>query len=1270
MLRRLAEPLHDSRLVALVDELALFPPRTRERGRSYAAERRVGNLAFQDGTISAAVRGGAEYYTTWEWDRRGGWHSLCTCPVGSFCKHAYALGCAILAGARATQGFADGRLARLLPGTAWETRTVPRGLPARGPRAAKESDALQRLRAARAEWERQSALDRLLVGAPVFGLSPYAPPLLDMLREPDPDLRCWRLAAAIAELADGWVPAPLRAYLERPELEARFVERERAALAGELLGWASGRSDATRRQLRVVFTIECGADGAGALSFEVRVTTPRLADAPRTLAQLQTLRSEGLRVPGLFPPEQAGVLEWLADHAIAAGGATAPGAQRLSTAMPLALLERVANSPLATWADGLDPVAVERGGIVPGGQVSLAADGAGLVPVCEQQDGRLSIELRFRWPNGVDRGLDEVLYLPGNAPVAGRRGSMVLSAGVLSAVIDEPPPALLERFRAVGSLPIDAQHRVEYVGALATRFAHLRDTLAAHSRFHPAALSVALDLRPDDWLQLRVFAQSGDRPWQPGAAVEEGAALFEHTPERGWVRCDAIAAVAAAPIDTGAATPAAISGDSSLSPPGAPPAEAGPGTALPAAPAAAPIDDIWVEQPDPAAAAPVLDWLRELPLTSGARGNGGHEPGAADRHVGWWMRAGRRTLAQLGEAWEQRPKSAAYFGTDRVRRLLGSGRGVTPRLRVGTSGVNWLNISAEWIAEGERLSEADLARLREATTRFVKLDSGWVRKDAGDEQEALAEALADLGIDAEGGEQRVSVWQLAGASPATLRTLERIGGDAETLAALDQLRERVAAFTGIPPVPVPAGVCGELRPYQRHGLDFLANASAFGLGAVLADDMGLGKTIQALAWLLHLQEREPDGGPTLVVCPASVVHNWAREAERFTPSLRVLLLTSGKIRHALREAIPHHDLVVTTYALLRRDIEAWRGVALRAAILDEAQFIKNPDAAVSRAALELNARHRLALTGTPLENRALDLWSISAFVNPGYLGGRAQFSARYDRADAPPHTRALLAAKLRPVLLRRTKQAVAPELPLRIEERRDSELTTEQRQLYVAELQRTRTLLSQLGETPGALARNRITILAALTRLRQICCHPALAGGRATLGSGKFDALFELLEPILAEGHKVLVFSQFVQCLKLLATALRARGIAYHQLTGQTTKRERVVAGFQNDPDPCVFLISLKAGGTGLNLTAASYVVLFDPWWNPAVEAQAIDRTHRIGQDRTVIAYRLLAVGTIEEKIWELQQRKAALARDILGESGFARALSKNDLEFLLADGG
>jgi SNF2 family DNA or RNA helicase len=338
-------------------------------------------------------------------------------------------------------------------------------------------------------------------------------------------------------------------------------------------------------------------------------------------------------------------------------------------------------------------------------------------------------------------------------------------------------------------------------------------------------------------------------------------------------------------------------------------------------------------------------------------------------------------------------------------------------------------------------------------------------------------------------------------------------------------------------------------------------------------------------------------------------------------------------------------------------------------VLDEAQFIKNPDAAVSRAAIELVARHRLALTGTPLENRALDLWSILAFVQPGLLGTRRQFTERYDRADTPPHRRRLLAARLRPVLLRRLKSEVARDLPPRIEERRDCELGPKQRKLYAAELLAARREIDRLAAGPGGLRENKIEILARLTRLRQICCHPALVGGgRATAAdsSGKFDALWELLEPLLAEGQKVLVFSQFVRCLELLEGEMVRRGIPHHKLTGETRRRGEVVAAFESDPDPCVFLISLKAGGTGLNLTAASYVVLFDPWWNPAVEAQAIDRTHRIGQRRTVIAYRMLALGTIEEKIWQLQERKSQLAKSVLGEDGFARALTREDLEYLL----
>jgi len=594
-------------------------------------------------------------------------------------------------------------------------------------------------------------------------------------------------------------------------------------------------------------------------------------------------------------------------------------------------------------------------------------------------------------------------------------------------------------------------------------------------------------------------------------------------------------------------------------------------------------------------------------------------------------------------------------------------RHAVPRVRVASSGMDWFTVSAEWQAEGLSLREEDLSLLRATRTPFVKLSSGWVRRADLEEFDEAAKRLADLGLEAGGGEVRVPLWQLAQADPASLDALEAFGASAADLEAVRTLRERLASFTGLPRVPLPAGLRAEMRPYQQEGLDFLAWTASIGLGAVLADDMGLGKTLQALAWLALLCETDPHGGPALVVCPASVMHHWAREAARFTPNLRVLVLESGRERAEHREQVANHDLVITNYALLRQDIAFWRQLELRAVILDEAQQIKNPSAAVTRAALELKARHRAALTGTPLENRALDLWSIVSFVHPGFLGTRAHFSARFDQPDAPPHRRRLLSSRLRPLLLRRLKGQVAQELPPRVEERVDCQLTPGQRRFYLAELGRARAFLGTLLKDPQGLDRNRMPVLATLTRLRQICCHPTLAGGRDGLGSGKFDELFQLLEPLLAEGHKVLLFSQFVECLKLIEAEFDARGVPYHLLTGQTTRREKVVTAFTDDPRPCVFLLSLRAGGLGLNLTAASYVILFDPWWNPAIEAQAIDRTHRIGQTRTVIAYRLLTEGTVEERIWELQQRKSALAKDLLGEESFARSLSKADLEWLLS---
>ncbi|HUA68313.1 MAG TPA: DEAD/DEAH box helicase [Candidatus Saccharimonadales bacterium] len=663
---------------------------------------------------------------------------------------------------------------------------------------------------------------------------------------------------------------------------------------------------------------------------------------------------------------------------------------------------------------------------------------------------------------------------------------------------------------------------------------------------------------------------------------------------------------------------------------------------------------------------PATQWLRKLDWFTS-------EPGL------WIGDANENFLGSLASAWADRPKEADFLGNPAFHRLFLQPRQLKPRLIVKGSGIDWLAVSAEWEAEGLKLSKADLERLASATGRFVKLpNSGWVELDSAAVQDAH-EAMADMGVDG-----LMAVPQKVGMEHVAHLDEDGFARFADSPEA-KVLREHIRDFKGVPSVELPKGLRAEMRPYQKDGFDFLCHLTKIKLGGILADDMGLGKTLQTLAWLAWLKERHvKNPKPSLVICPASVLHNWRREASRFTPNLKVLVLESGAARHNLRKQIPQHDLIVTNYALLRRDLEELQKFAFRAAILDEAQFIKNPGAQVTQSVKQLKSEHRLALTGTPLENRLLDLWSIVDFIQPSYLGNQEQFLETYEprlrggeeavptaeargekTESAQRIARRRLSAKLRPLLLRRLKKHVAKDLPDRIEERRDCPLGDEQRKLYLAELRRSRDQIMQAVAEQG-LNKSKMHVLAALTRLRQICCHPQLVG--SDTASGKTDTLFELLDPLVSEGQKVLVFSQFVQMLHLLEKECQARQIKTHILTGQTKDRQQVVSAFQSDTNPGVFLLSLRAAGTGLNLTNASYVVLYDPWWNPAVEAQAIDRSHRIGQTQTVNAYRLIAPGTVEEKIWELQQNKAQTIADVLGEEGFARSLTANDLEYLFAE--
>jgi len=649
---------------------------------------------------------------------------------------------------------------------------------------------------------------------------------------------------------------------------------------------------------------------------------------------------------------------------------------------------------------------------------------------------------------------------------------------------------------------------------------------------------------------------------------------------------------------------------------------------------------------------PATQWLRRLDWFTPEAGL-------------WVGDANELFLGSLADAWLDRPKEAEFLGNPGFHRLFLTPRRLRPRLIIKGSGIDWLSVSAEWEQEGLKLTTADLQRLQTATGKFVKLpDAGWVELDAKAVQ-AAHETMAELGIDglASNG-QKIGLEQVAHLNE---EGLQRFVDSPHAQA----LRERLRDFKGISGTDLPGGIEAELRPYQKSGFDFLCHLTRLKLGGVLADDMGLGKTLQTLGWLAWLKAwHAKNPKPALVICPASVLHNWRREAERFTPGMRVLVLESGAARHNLRKQIPQHDLIVTNYALLRRDLEELQKFAFRAVILDEAQFIKNPGAQVTQSVKQLKSEHRLALTGTPLENRLLDLWSIVDFIQPGYLGTQEQFNELYEphgenAESAQRIARKRLSAKLRPLMLRRLKRHVAKDLPDRIEQRRDCQLGEEQRKLYLAELRRSREQVMKTVAEKG-LNKSKIHVLAALTRLRQICCHPKLVG--SDTASGKTETLFELLDSLVAEGQKVLVFSQFVQMLNLLEQECRARQIRTHILTGQTNDRQEVVNQFQEDPNAAVFLLSLRAAGTGLNLTTASYVVLYDPWWNPAVEAQAIDRSHRIGQTQTVNAYRLISPGTVEEKIWELQQSKAQAISDVLGEEGFARNLSKADLDYLFSE--
>jgi superfamily II DNA or RNA helicase len=486
--------------------------------------------------------------------------------------------------------------------------------------------------------------------------------------------------------------------------------------------------------------------------------------------------------------------------------------------------------------------------------------------------------------------------------------------------------------------------------------------------------------------------------------------------------------------------------------------------------------------------------------------------------------------------------------------------------------------------------------------------------------------------------------------------------------AFEKIRDELAAGERPEAEDEPEGFNGTLRHYQREGLGWLAFLERMGLGGCLADDMGLGKTIQVLAMLVRRQQVAREGGvahrPSLVVVPKSLVFNWMDEARKFAPTLRVLNHT-GTERAEHSAALNEWDLVLTTYGTLRRDVLRHRDVEFDYVVLDEAQSIKNAGSQAAKACRLLTARHRLAVTGTPVENHIGELWSIFEFLNPGQLGSAARLKRFLVGGRGSSE---VVARAVRPYLLRRTKAQVLADLPEKTEQTLFCEMGESQRKAYDDLRDHYRQELSgRIGRM--GIGRSRIAVLEALLRLRQTACHPGLIDPtRIDEPGAKLETLLEQLGEVIDEGHKVLVFSQFTSFLAILRRHLDNRSMPYEYLDGKTTDRQARVSRFQEDPECRLFLVSLKAGGQGLNLTAADYIYILDPWWNPAVEAQAVDRAHRIGQTRRVFAYRLIARDTVEEKILALQDRKRELAESIVrADESMIAGLTAEDVELLLS---
>ncbi|MEM9986343.1 MAG: DEAD/DEAH box helicase, partial [Bacteroidota bacterium] len=627
----------------------------------------------------------------------------------------------------------------------------------------------------------------------------------------------------------------------------------------------------------------------------------------------------------------------------------------------------------------------------------------------------------------------------------------------------------------------------------------------------------------------------------------------------------------------------------------------------------------------------------------------------------WYLESTESCLELLLELDSLRQQDQIVIEWPKGQKLKLAGQAGFENLKVKVGGnQNWFKLDGEIrVNEDEILSlQLLLKAIREGgESQFLTLDDG--RYLALTDQ--LRKQLKDLAAFSQ--EKRGQV----GLHPLMAEGLEALGEQGAQLkvnaAWKRQIKQLKEARNYQPRLP--QNLQADLRPYQEDGYHWMARLAHWGVGACLADDMGLGKTVQALAMLLS----RGNHGPSLVVAPASVVRNWRKEAEKFAPELNPILLGESQRTETIAELRPY-DLLLTSYNLMQMEIDHLSTVNFSMVVLDEAQAIKNTQAKRSKAAKTLQAQFKLLTTGTPIENHLGELWNLFDFLNPGLLGSLEHFNARYAtpiERDQDAERKSQLRKLLRPFILRRRKSEVLEELPEKTEITLSVELSESERAFYEALRRNALSSLAKAeGNNPGE---QRMKILAEITRLRQAACHPDLVAPEMALGSSKLKLFGEVLTELRENGHKALVFSQFVKYLKLIEAYVQAQGVSYQYLDGQTPmkQREKRVEAFQRGQGD-VFLISLKAGGVGLNLTAADYVIHLDPWWNPAVEDQASDRAHRIGQQRPVTVYRLVAEQTIEEKIVRLHQRKRDLADSLLEGTDRGGKLSSEELMALISE--